>query len=190
MKYQSLKFQLRGVVPLVMHNGQLADPLNPYTKEMKKITGKRKKTDSDFEQLAKLEWYGSLYVHDGVPCIPGEVIEAAFIAGARKSKRGQQAKAGMLSDGFWPVEYDGPKNIDELWSDQSYRMTTAVRVQQNRVMRTRPIFREWKTTVQIDFFEDQFNLRDIADVLTTVGQSVGLCDWRPRFGRFEASVVN
>lgn len=185
MKYQSLKFLLRSVVPLVMHNGQLADPLNQHSKQMKKVSSKRAKTEADFEQLAKLEWYGSLYVHNGVPCIPGELIEAAFIEAAKKSKRGQQAKAGMLSDGFWPLEFDGPRNPDDLWKDGKYRLTTGVRVQRNRVMRTRPIFPRWEATVKIDFLPDQLNREEIADIMSTMGRVIGLGDWRPRFGRFE-----
>src|SRR5688572_28760874 len=109
MNYETSKFRIRGVVPLVMHNGQLADPLNSYTKELKKVSGKRSKTEADHEQMGKLEWYGSLYLHNGAPCLPGEVIEAAFIEAAKKGKRGPQAKAGVISDGFWPIEYDGPK---------------------------------------------------------------------------------
>src|SRR5579871_793972 len=170
MNYESLKFRIRGVVPLVMHNGQLADPLNRHAKEMKKISGKRAKTEADFERLAKLEWYGGLYVHNGAPCLPGEVIEAAFIEAAKKSKRGQQAKAGVISDGFWPLEYDGPKEPDALWEDESYRLTTGVRVQRNRVMRTRPIFPRWEATVQIDYLPDQLNAGDVADIIRTCGR--------------------
>jgi hypothetical protein len=185
VNYESLKFRLRGVVPLVMHNGQLADPLNKHAKEMKKISGKRAKTEADFEQLAKIEWYGGLYVHEGAPCLPGELIEAAFTAAAKKNKRGTQAKAGVISDGFWPLEYDGPKSPDELWKSERYRLTTGVRIQRNRIMRTRPLFPQWEATVQIDFLPDQLNEGEVADIVAIMGRVIGLGDWRPRFGRFE-----
>jgi hypothetical protein len=188
MDYKRLAFKIRGVCPLVFHNGQLADPLNKHSKEMRKVSGKRKKTEADFEQLAKLEWFGSLYLFNGTPCIPGEVLEAGFIEASRKSKRGQQAKAGIMSDGFWPLEYDGSKMPNELWEDESYRLTVGVRVQRNRIMRTRPIFREWAATVQLDYLPDQLNADEVIETMGILGRVVGLGDWRPRFGRFE--IVN
>jgi len=188
MEYRKLSFRIRGVSPLVMHNGQLADPLNRHTKDMRKITGKRKKTEADFEQLAKLEWFGSLYLSNGVPCIPGEVLEAGFIEASRKSKRGPQAKAGIVSDGFWNLEYDGPKAPDELWQNEQYRLTVGVRVQKSRVMRTRPIFKEWAATVHLDYLPDQLSADEVIETMEILGRIVGLGDWRPRFGRFE--IVN
>ncbi|MBX9925857.1 MAG: hypothetical protein K2Y05_05825 [Hyphomicrobiaceae bacterium] len=185
MEYKRLTFKIRGVSPLVMHNGQLADPLNKHSKEMRKISGKRKKTEADFEQLAKLEWFGSLYLHGGAPCIPGEVLEAGFIEAARKNRRGQQAKAGIVSDGFWPIEFDGPKSPDQLWEDENYRLTVGVRIQKNRIMRTRPIFRAWSATVSLDYLTDQLDKGEVVETVEILGRIVGLGDWRPRFGRFE-----
>ena len=183
--YEKLNFRLKGVVPLLVHSGRLADPLNPITKAMKKVSGKRMKTEADFAELSRLEWYGSLYVHDKRPCIPGEVLEAAFVEGAKKSKRGQQAKAGIICDGFYPLDYDGPKDPDELWKDEKFRLVTGVRVQRNRIMRTRPIFPEWSADVTVDYLPSLLNESEVTDIIVTVGQVVGIGDWRPRFGRFE-----
>ena len=36
-----IKFKMTGVCPLLLHNGQLANPMYYYTKELKKISGKR-----------------------------------------------------------------------------------------------------------------------------------------------------
>lgn len=84
-----------------MHSGRLADPLNPIAKAVKKVSSKRMKTDADFAELARLEFLGGLYLHRGEPCIPGEVLEAALIEAARKMRRGQQAKAGVICDDFF-----------------------------------------------------------------------------------------
>jgi hypothetical protein len=185
MEYKRLTFKIRGVSPLVMHNGQLADPLNKHSKEMRKISGKTKKTEADFEQLAKLESFGSLYLHNGAPCIPGEVLEAGFIEASRKNRRGQQAKAGIVSDGFWPLEFGGPKSPDDLWLDEKYRLSAGVRIKQNRIIRTRPIFREWESTVSLDFLPDQLDKAEVVETMGILGRTIGLGDWRPRFGRFE-----
>jgi hypothetical protein len=185
MDYQTLQFKIRGVVPLLMHNGQLADPLNSHSKALAKVTGKRKKTEADHAQAAKIEWYGSLYMHGDAPCLPGEMIEAAFIEASKKHRRGQQAKAGIISDGFWPLEYDGPKAADELWADMRFQFRSSVRVQRNKIMRTRPIFSHWSATIGLDFLPDQLSGDDIHETVATMGRIVGLGDWRPRFGRFE-----
>ena len=52
MVYQTLRFKFISVAPLLCHNGQLADPLNDLVRQMKKISGKREKTDADLEELA------------------------------------------------------------------------------------------------------------------------------------------
>jgi len=76
-----------------MHNGQLADPSNWYSRAIKAISGKRGKTEADYQEMARLEWMGSLYLAQGVPCIPGYVLEATLIGrggAARKEKMGRQ----------------------------------------------------------------------------------------------------
>lgn len=65
--YQSLSFQITGVSPLLMHNGRLADPLDPLVKDIKKLSCKRPKTEADLERITKLEFLGSLYLHGGAP---------------------------------------------------------------------------------------------------------------------------
>ena len=48
------KFRITGnIVPMISHNSQLANPLNRYSKAMKALTGKRKKTDQDIEDIAR-----------------------------------------------------------------------------------------------------------------------------------------
>ena len=42
MAVQTIGFRFVGIAPLLMHNGALANPLNPLVKEMKAITGLRK----------------------------------------------------------------------------------------------------------------------------------------------------
>ena len=87
--YETLEVHIQGVVPLILHNGQLVNPLNPISKEMKKISSKRAKTESDYEELARLEFMGSLYLNEKKePVIPGECIEATLINAAKKSKKG------------------------------------------------------------------------------------------------------
>ena len=187
MAYKSLSLKITGVSPLVLHCGQLANPLNRWSKAVKVISSKRQKTDADFEEMARLEWFGSLYLYNGKPCLPGEVLEAALVNGARKNKRGKQAQAGLMCPDNYPIIYDGPTNLDELWQDENFRLVAGVKVGQARIMRTRPIFRQWACEFTVMYDPSLLNEGEIWDMVRLAGEVVGLCDWRPRFGRFSVA---
>lgn len=182
--WKSQNYTIRGVSALIVHNGQLADPLNRFTKALKTVSSKRNKTDADFEELARMEWYGSLYLLNGEPALPGNAFEAALIEAAKKKRKGQQAKAGLFVDGFYPILYDGPRDPHALWPLEEYRLTVRVRIQRNTVMRTRPIFRQWACTFVVNVEDALLNPSEIIDFLSYAGSNIGLCDWRPKFGRF------
>jgi hypothetical protein len=183
--WKSQSYSIHGVSPLILHNGQTANPLNSFTKALKTISSKRDKTDADFEEMARLEWYAGLYLANGTPALPGNGIEAALSQAARKQKKGQQVKAGLYVEGLYPLVYDGPRDPHELFQLEDFRLTVGVRVQRNTVMRTRPIFRDWACTFTVNFEDGLLNPAEITNFLVYAGRNVGLCDWRPKFGRFE-----
>lgn len=187
MGYETIKCRITGVAPLLMHNAQLADPLNRFTRAIKEITAKgRKKTDTDLENLSKLEFMGGLYLDEkGHPAIPGECIEGMIRDGARKSRKGKDAQCGIISDGVWALSYDGPKDAEKLWLDERFRDYRGCGVNNSRVMRMRPKFPVWSLSFDISFQPEVANRSDIEKWLSDAGQFVGLCDFRPRFGRFE-----
>src|SRR5262245_35579012 len=125
--FKQLPFTIRGVSPLILHSISLADPMNPLVKDIKRLTSKRDKTDADLQEIARLEWHGGLYLHKGEMCIPGEVLEATIGAAARKNRKGQQVKAGLYCDGFFPIQYDGPRTPGELWQLEAFRLSCFVR---------------------------------------------------------------
>lgn len=189
--YESITFKIRGVSPLLLHNGQTANPLNPFSKRMKEVSGKRKKTDADYLELSRIEFAAGMYVNEaGEPVIPGENIEAAMIEGAKKQRLGESAKAGIISDGNWAIEYTGPKTVDELWEDKRFVDVRKVRIQQNSVMRTRPIFRAWGCTIKVDYLPEQLNRSQVIQIMETVGTTIGICDYTPKFGRFVVEKKN
>jgi hypothetical protein len=185
MAYQALNLKFAGVSPLIHHRGGLANPLDPMAKEMKRVTAKRKKTDADFEQLAKLEFFGSLYLgEDGSPIIPADCIEACLIEGAKKIRRGPEAKSGVICMKHSQLEYDGPRTDKELWEDKRFVIAVGVRIQRNRIIRTRPMFPNWSADVHLEYEDSVLNASDVREFAVKAGQLVGLCDWRPRYGRF------
>jgi hypothetical protein len=188
--FHDLHCTIRGVAPLLMHNGQLADPLNSFAQAMKKISGNRDKTEAELEELARLEWFGSLYLHQQEPCLPGELIEGALVGAAKKRRRGKQVAAGVWCQDNFPLQYEGPRALEELWEDPRFRFTTGVRVKQNRVMRTRPRFEEWATDITVIFNDELVNQSEVLELLRIAGEQVGLGDWRPKFGRFDVETAS
>ena len=187
--YAQVTLKITGLTPLIVHNGQLADPLNKFSKAIKAVTGKRKKVDADYEELARLEFLGGLYLKDSRPCMPSQALEAMMISAAKKQRKGADFKSGMLIEESPYIEYDGPTNPDELWADERFRIVAGVKVSQSRVMRTRPQFLQWSLQFGVTYIEELLNKRDIIEVATIAGWQIGLCEWRPKFGRFKADVI-
>lgn len=189
MKTISLK--LIGVSPLLMHNGQTADPLNSFAKAMKQVSGKKKKTEADYIELAKIEYMAGLYLSDDKQSVvlPTWVLEATLLGGAKKVKSGQACKAGLFIDNDAVLSYDNETSPEKLWATGAHVLKTGVRVGMSRVMRTRPMFRNWSCIVEISYSDELLNPTDILEFAVHAGQSVGLGDWRPKFGRFTVSKV-
>lgn len=181
-------FTIKGLTPLLMHNGRLADPLNPAAKALASLTKKRNKTDDDHLEIRKCEWYGGLYTDDnGSPCLPGEVLEAALVEGAKKYKLGKVAKGAIIVDGNFALDYDGPKNVDKLWAAGGFIKVAAVKVGMSKTMRARPMFPRWSCTFDVlwdpTMIADERQLRQIVEATGMTG--VG--DYRPKYGRFEVA---
>lgn len=181
---------LTGTAPLLMHNSQLADPLSTAARSLKRLTGKRLKTEDDHMEIARLEHFGSLYFDDVVgPYVPGENITRCLIDAAAMTKRRKKVISGMfISTDVNPLAYRGPRDPDGLWDDENFRYTHSVKIGQARTMRTRPCFREWRVAAEGILDTNQLELSELEDIATTAGLLIGLGDWRPRFGRFSATV--
>lgn len=186
MAWKSLKLRFIGCRPLVMHSGRLADPLDEFSKALAKVSKKRHKTDADHEQIAMLEFLGSLWLADDPlrPILPDAAVQACLIDGAKKTRNGPAAKAGLLCDDHAILEYDGPTDPKELWDRKDFRLRAGVKVKQNRVMRTRPIFQEWQAEVTVSFEDSLLDRDQVIGFATRGGFEVGIGDWRPRYGRF------
>ena len=190
MTLKTLNFKITGLAPLLMPNGQTADPLNKFSKAIKAVTSKRSKTDADHEEMAKLEWFASLYLDKGKVIIPDFVVEASLVAGARKSKLGKQAEAAIYVENHAILEFDGMDlTPEELFDRDENRDCRAVRVQKNKVMRTRFIAKEWSANISVLFDDSMLNSAAVKKAVADCGYQVGLCDWRPKYGRFEAELL-
>ena len=181
---------LNGTLPLLMHNAQLSDPLNHHTRAMKAVSGKRTKTDSDHEDMARLEFLGGLYyLPDVGPFLPGDNIQRCLVDAAKLTRAGRQVTRGVfISTDINPLAYKGPRGLDGLWADENFRHRKSVKVGMSRVMRTRPMFQQWSVDAEGELDESELNLEELRQITEAAGTRIGIGDWRPRFGRFTASV--
>jgi hypothetical protein len=173
-----------------VHNARLANPLDEVAKAMKRINDKRKKTDEDREEVARLEHMGGLYFDPDLgPYLPGQNFEKCLIEAARITRAGKKIERGVFVDAdVNPISYDGPRDIDGLWKDENFRHAASVKVGMSRVMRMRPQFRQWTVDTEGEYDPSVISLDELTEVATTAGLMIGLGDWRPRFGRFVATV--
>jgi hypothetical protein len=180
-----------GTRALLIHNSQLANPMNPYAKAMKAISSKRKKSDEDFADLARIEFEGSLYFDAEIgPYIPDHVLFASIVEGAKLNKLGkavERAFIGLDSDKY-PILYRGPRTVDGLWADPSHVDQRVVGVMSNKVVRTRPIFRSWALEFNVEFDEVVLNPQEVHQVVTNAGLYAGLGDYRKLYGRYSVEI--
>ncbi len=186
MSLEYTTVSIRGKSPLLMHNGSLANPTNPIVKAMKAITGNRKKTDEQYEQLARLEFRGGLYLNQaGKVIVPSAVIEGSIRDGAKKSKLGKQFASAVMVNDDALLDYGEDLTPDEMFERGDFVSMMAVRVEKNRIMRTRPIFHGWRLSFEVTWDSEQINASNLRKAIEDAGNMVGICDYRPKFGRFE-----
>jgi hypothetical protein len=197
----------RGTSDLICHNGDLADPLNAHSRKLKKISSRRKKTDEDHYDLARAEFEGSLYMSPthGIS-IPVDNILATIVGGGKKSKMGREVTLGVFAEGiaatsknpgtgdsaFVRLDYNGPRDVEALWGNGTspFVFKKGVKVSQSRVMRTRPKFPAgWTLNFLVSFDPTVLNEESVVKAMQDGGALIGICDWRPRFGKFEVELV-
>lgn len=180
---------IEGVAPLLMHNARLANPADPIVQEIKSITGKHhtKKTDTDELRLIELEFLGGLYENEiaGIH-IPAVNVEGCLRDGARISSKGKTIESGaQIEPEFIPLDYDGPRTGAELYQDKRFVDTRATKLQKSStIMRTRPRFDNWSLEFELTIVEEVVSKSEVKSFLEKAGMLKGLCDFKPKFGRF------
>lgn len=184
------KVTISGTRPLLMHNGQLADPLSIATKALSAAAKKRQKSDDEIAEVGRLEFVGGLYHDDKIgPYLPVDNLQAMLIEGARKRKLGKEFESLVEvvvpesgPEGY-KLEYKGPRDVDAMWSAAMFLRKPA-RVGQAKVIRTRPRFKDWSCRFNLEILEDGPDAAHVQRALEDAGRLIGLGDWSPRYGRF------
>jgi hypothetical protein len=180
----TVEVTIRGIAPLMQHRYPLPD-LSQLSKGGKKSTGAKDYSD---------EWRSYLYTANGQVVQPSCHIEGALVKAAAgfkiTGKRGKSYKdlfsANVIID---PVEIPhGIPAPDELDCDADKPLYIDMRpviVNRARVVRLRPTLKPgWQLSFTINVTDDELPYEILSDVLTLAGKTVGIGDYRPKFGRF------
>ena len=181
----TISIKVRGNAPLMQHRFPVPD-LADMTKGGSIHTGAKDYSD---------EWRKYLYVNsDNEVFQPATHFEGAMIKAAVNfkitGKRGKTYKdlfqaAVFVRPEEIPHGMNNPKTLDTDADKPLYLDMRPVVVQRSRVVRIRPTFAPgWELEFEIEVIDDQIQASLVQDVLTLAGKTVGIGDYRPKFGRF------
>lgn len=178
-----------GGTAILMHNERLSDPLDPYAIALSEIAKKRGKTEQDHREMARREFMGGLYVNGNGPCLPAWNILRCLQDGAKRHKRGKDVLRGVFPlTEHADMLYDGPRDPVELWQSGGFFLRKGVGVNRQRVIRTRPMFTEWRCELLVEVDPKVFDLHDLRIAWEEAGTYYGIGDGRPIYGRFKGTL--
>lgn len=181
---------MEGTSPLLCHNVRLANPFDPQVKLIQAITSKRTKTDEDRMEIARLEWFGSLYVHEGRVVIPTFNVRKCLIEAGKVNKQGKAVgRAAAPIANYATLAYHGPEDIGQLWEREEFRDMTVVGVGQQRTPRCRPRFMPWGLVIDWELITDALDLDTFERTTVLAGRIEGLGDNRVNgYGKFNVQI--
>lgn len=176
---------IKGVAPLMQHRFPMPD-LSDMSKGGHKSTGAK-----DYTQ----EWREYFYATpDGEIYQPSSHIEGALVKAAVNfkvsGKRGKSYKDLIVANVIVDPEriphcMKVPTELDADADKPLYLDVRPVIVQRARVVRIRPCFKAgWELSFEMQVIDDEIHPDLLQDVLALAGKTVGIGDYRPKFGRF------
>lgn len=171
---KKISVEIQGTTPLLMHRFPMAGAED---------TSKRRSGVPDWKREAEFALYRD---EDGHIYHPASHLEGALKIASRTfkipGKRG--ATYSRLIGSAVSIEPDAiPHKITEYEID-----ARPVVVQRSRIVRYRPIFKNWELAFDIIVHDDQIPTDLIKEVIDYAGLYVGIGDFRPgrggKFGKF------
>jgi len=84
--------------------------------------------------------------------------------------------------------YGGPDNPQMLWESGMFSLRKTVGVQRARTMRTRPIFTDWTSRLEVEVDTSVFDRDTLAHIWKDAGIYAGIGEMRPIYGRFQGVI--
>lgn len=181
MKTEKFKIEINGISPLIIHNCQISNPLNPYNKKLKEITSKRKKTEEDHEKILNIQWEAALYWSDSLGLyMPWENLYACLLKAAKSHKMGPKMGGFSFSDAIgYPIQTKHHKNLEALRNDPNNKLVKMVNIQRSKTLSCRPIFQSWKIEFVFETDPNFITPNEVKTILLTAQARGGLGVWRP-----------
>jgi hypothetical protein len=173
------EFLIRGVAPLVIHRFSAKTKLEMKNKmeEGKSASSKKNRTPKKTDDLYQEARYISTDGWDGFHA--GSIRNALISACRLVNFKMTLAKLSIFIE---PDGYDAQEPQIPLIRihGKSEKLESICRVETGQpYVAVRSIFHKWECKVKIRFDADQFTLSDVTNLLSRVGQQVGLCEGRP-----------
>lgn len=184
----TVRITIEGTSPMLQHNVRLANPLDPYTRDLKQLTGKRGKTDDDLARIMHVEARGAAYeTPDGILGLPDCNLWRSMLDAAKAFKRGKDIERALIYDPVRvvPLDIDGKtypvEDFLQIEGSVDYR---PVAIAGRKTMRARPIIAKWRSTHEYELLPDVIMLDDIRTIVERAGRLHGVGDHRPQYGRY------
>ena len=164
--------EIKGVSPILQNkNAEISD------KTEKKGEGK------DSSEHAKYK----LYTYEGKIYQPAIHLEQALIkAGTGIKQKGMGKKT--YKDLFKGSVFIRPDNIiHKIQKWEVHETTVVIPATRGRIARYRPMLKEWILEFELENLDDRLDESVIKLALDEAGRTIGIGDWRPRYGRFIVS---
>jgi len=175
---KTYKCEITGVTPL-LHNKP-----EEYGFDEQWI---EKKANSDWEKEALKKLYIDM---DGNIYQPATHLERALIEAGKKIRVKGQGKA-TYSKLFGSMITIPQLDIPHQKTDyEIFKTLVVIPSTKGRVMRYRPMFKEWILEFDIEI-EEEIDVKAVKEALEIAGKYVGIGDWRPekkgKFGKFQVT---
>ena len=174
---KKIQVEIKGMSPLLMNSAKAM--IDSALGAEMQVKTKKYDPKEEAEKVAHRNSAGKLFV-------PSTAVRAAMINASSFKKIGKYAAKSIVSAAVYIPE-------PELILDkQKYEVDArTVVIQRNRVVKFRPIIKDWKLKFEILYNEDLIDEKFIKMILTEAGQRIGLLDFRPQktgsFGMFTIS---
>jgi len=171
---KKIEVEIKGISPYLMHR---------FKEEGSDSGSQTKIGKKDY----KAEVEEALYCSpEGEIYVPATQIKGTLIESGKQLRVVGKGKStySKLFGAFVLIEPDAIPMLNQKWEIDS----RAVVIQKSRIMRYRPVFKEWGLKFNLMVMDDGIGLEVIKEGLNIAGNYIGIGDFRPAkkgsFGRF------
>lgn len=188
---KKIRLKIEGTQPLMLNNNQCVNPFNKYTKMLKPLTAKKKKTEEDLSEIYRIQFESSLYMKGDTYIIPLDHFWKSVCTAAKEQKMGKKFEQSFQIFEDCILEFpEKDMTPDELYKDGSHvDIRIGVIGGRSSVPVCRAIFPEWSTIVECYFDENQLDKSDILRFFEIAGLRYGIGTYRAKFGKFAVKEI-